>query len=158
MKMLSKLTQEDRISQESLLEGIKFANALTMVDPIGQEDRSVADKVREILCIGDGCPADLMVTVGDVYDDHNQIIGEKVWVRADCLEDGQEIAKFTPVAYEYEGLILPEDNFTAEEAMALSAMVRGLREARQNGQLPNLNYMLVEIEGSPADSDLPQQR
>lgn len=130
--------EKDLEAQDSLLQSIKTANAVTMTEPVGDEHQSITGKTRECLGIQEGQAAELMISVGAVKDEEDKVVGERIWIRAEAEEKGQKVTKFIPAAREFEGLILPEGNFTDEEALVLSAMIKGLRQTKESGQLPAL--------------------
>jgi hypothetical protein len=136
-------------TQKSLLETIKTANAYELDTPRGGETESIAEKVRARQGLFPGEIADLSVSVGKVKDDEGNDAGERVWVQTAIPEPenpNKTNYKYTPIASVFEEAVLPEDGFVDEEAMAVSGMVEGLKEAKRIGVLTHLEPNLTKVQ------------
>ena len=135
--------------QKDLLDTIKTANAYNMDSPLGGESESIAEKVRAKRGIAEGEVANLAVSVGKVKDEKGNEAGERVWVQTATPapeNPNQTNFSYTPIARVFEGAVLPEDGFVNEEAMAVSGMVEGLKEAKRIGALTHLSPDLTSVQ------------
>lgn len=136
-------------AERDLIDAIKTANAYDMDNPIGPESKTIAKKVRASQGIVEGAVADLSVSVRKVQDGKGKEVGEIVFVQtATPAPDNPNQTNFnyTPVASVFEGVVLPEDGFVREEAIAVSGMVEGLKEAKRRGALRHLSPDLTSIQ------------
>lgn len=135
-------------AERDLIDAIKTANAYDMDNPIGAESKTIAKKVRASQGIVEGEVANLSVSVRKVHDEKGKV-GERVFVQtATPAPDNPNQTNFnyTPVASVLEGVVLPEDGFVREEAIAVSVMVKGLKEAKRIGALTHLSPDLTSIQ------------
>jgi hypothetical protein len=129
-------------AEKSLLDTIQTVNSYAMDEPLGDEYESIADKVRGKYSIEPGKAADLALSVGKVTDHNGNEVAERIWVQVatkDSKNPNQTNYYHTPAVTVFEGAVLPEDGFVTEEAMALSGMVEGLKEAKKIGALTHIS-------------------